>query len=58
VSTRHLCGVIGPLLLFSAGLAVTPLVIVAVVVAHVTAGRLSPALGHPRAPAPDPVVRA
>jgi H+/Cl- antiporter ClcA len=42
------------LLLFSAGLAVTPLVIVAVVVAHVAAAWLSPAFDHPREPAPAP----
>jgi hypothetical protein len=42
------------LLLFSDGLAVMPLVIVAVVVAHVTAARLSPAFDLVRAKAPEP----
>ena len=42
------------LLLFSDGLAVMPLVIVAVVVAHVTAARPAPAFDIPRAPTRAP----
>ena len=42
------------LLLFSDGLAVMPLVIVAVVVAHMTAARLSPSFDLPREQAAEP----
>jgi chloride channel protein, CIC family len=45
---------VAALLLFSDGLAVTPLVIVAVVVAHVTAARLSPSFDLPREQAAEP----